>query len=243
MTRKSKKVIIQNLPLKVKVIPEIKPEPTEEEELIVKLKDDKEQRYNRNVALNPKISQQGLVLGELGMLSGKTNSIKGDGVKEDGMYDNEIEDIMKKYPSFKGVIAADEISSLKVADKIGFIMNTADRNEVGEHWVACLIDTHPNVRSVEFFDPFGKRPTKKFLRDIKMLIDRINPPTMLLHKINRVQQQNITTNTCGLHSINFLIKRLNGKSFLEATGYKPGKKLDQSVKYEKEIDRKFSEYL
>ena len=58
-----------------------------------------------------------------------------------------------------------------------------------------------------------------------------------------VKQQNINSKLCGLHSINFLTKRLKGKSFIEATGYKPGNPKDQSKKFENEVESKFSEYL
>jgi hypothetical protein len=39
------------------------------------------------------------------------------------------------------------------------------------------------------------------------------------------------------------MKRFNGKSFIEATGYKKGRKKDQSKKYEKEVNSKFSEMM
>jgi len=162
----------------------------------------------------------------------------GKGVKEDGTWDHQIEDIMKKYPAFKGVIAADEIKTLPADKKIAFVMNTAKRSEPGEHWVSCLIDTSPNVRSIEYFDPFGKSASKKFIRDIRMLADKINSETYLLYKWNKIQQQDADTNTCGLHAMNFLMKRLKGKSFIDATGYN-GRKRDQTDKYEKEVTKKF----
>lgn len=169
----------------------------------------------------------------------------GKGVKDEGMWDYEIENFMKKYPHFKGVISADEIKTIEPDKKVAFVMNTANRDEPGEHWVSVFINTDKNSRSVEYFDPFGqfgKRPSKKTLRDLQYLIDKINPPTKLLLKVNQVKQQNLRSNTCGLHAINFLIKRINGKSFIEATGYEPGK-LHKSAKYEREVARKFDQFM
>ena len=232
-----KKVEIAKQPIRVKVEPEpLPPPPTKAEikaqekaEKEAKLQADREERYQRNLKYNDKVTQQGIIAGK--------------GVKEDGSWDYEIEDIMNKYPEFKGVIAADEIHTLPADKKVAFIMNTAKRSEPGEHWVSCLIDTRPHVRSVEYFDSFGHDGSSRFKRDIKMLVDKINPETYLLYKHNKVKQQDASTNTCGLHAMNFLMKRLRGRSFIEATGYKPGQKKDQSKKYEREVNSKFSEMM
>lgn len=242
-------------PIPVRIVPDSPPPPPTEIETLMnrkaalnqKLEEDKKAKYDRNVALNAKESQQGLVLGERGLLSKSTKiidePINGKGVEEDGMYDYEIEDVMKKYPEFKGVIAADEIRSLPGKDKIAFIMNTADRDEPGEHWQSVLIDASPNVRAVEFFDSFGKPPPTKVKKDIKGLVNKMKPETMLLYKWNKVIQQNNNSNTCGLHAMNFLMKRLNGQSFIEATGYNKSKPKNQSRKYENEVSKKFTEFF
>ena len=167
----------------------------------------------------------------------------GQGVKDEGMWDFQIKKIMNKWPTFKGVIANDEIKKLKPENKMAFIINTADRDEPGEHWQAVLLDASPNVRAVEFFDSFGRKPSNRQVRDLKDLVDRLNPDHMLLFKQNRVKHQHPTSNTCGLHSINFLTKRLKGKSFIEATGYTPGGKNNKAKKFEGEVEKKFSEYL
>ena len=230
-------------PLPVRIVPDPVPPLTEFQMLRnqklarkQKLEKDKKERYDRNVALNSKDSQQGLVLGEKGMLSGK-------GVEEDGTYDYQIEKIMKKFPAFKGVIAADEIDSLPTDNKVAFVMNTAERNEEGEHWVSGIIDASHKVRSVMYFDPFGKQASRQTRASLKKLVGKMNPETMLLYKWNKVKQQDVSTNTCGLHAMNFLMKMLNGKSFIEATGYSPKKPKDQSKKFEAEVGRKFSELM
>jgi len=238
--KKSIPVHISKQPINVKVIPDPIPEqplPTKAEinaqakmALDEKLENDKLERYRRNVASNSVENQQGLTQ-------------FGDGVREDGMYDSQIQEIMKKHPEFKGVIAADEIMKLSSAKKMAFIINTDTSNGPGLHWTSCFIDCSPNVRSIEYFDPFGSAPPTMFNRDIKKLVKKINPETMLLYKVNKVKQQDVTTNTCGLHAMNFLQKRLDGKSFIEATGYSPNKPKDQSEKYEKEVEKKFDKYM
>ena len=240
-------------PIPVRIVPEPEPELTELDilrnnklALKQKLEEDKKARYNRNVALNSKDSQQGLVLGERGLLgppSKKVPGVNGKGVEEDGMYDYQIEKIMKKFPAFKGVIAADEIDTIPADKKVAFVMNTSNRDEPGEHWVSVMIDTSPNVRSAMYYDPFGWRASSLTKKAIKRLIKRIDPETMILYKWNKVKQQDINTNTCGLHSMNFLMKMLKGKSFIEATGYSPDKPKDQSKKFEAEVEKKFSELM
>ena len=54
-------------------------------------------------------------------------------------------------------------------------------------------------------------------------------------KVNRVKHQaeGDDVATCGYHSMRFLIERLNGKSFPQATGY-DDRIVDKSGKYERE---------
>lgn len=167
----------------------------------------------------------------------------GNGVADDGMMENEIEDVMKKHPAFKGVIASDEISSIKPAKEIGVVQNLDDSSQGGSHWISWYISTDPKDRSVEYYDPFGTPPTAKWRKDIKMLVNKIKPDTMLKVKVNQVQHQDYSTSTCGLHALNFLKKRFAGQSFKMATGYSEGGKKDQSKRYENEIADKFSSLM
>jgi len=160
----------------------------------------------------------------------------GFGRDQKGLYSNEIEDMMSKDPNFKGVIALDEIKNLPISDKMSFIMNLDKSNQPGSHWVACHIDTI-NDKEVNYMDPFGEDPPKQFVKDIKHVIDKLKPDSLLKFKINNVKNQSVSSPNCGYHCMNFLNKR-NSMSFKDATGYKEPK-IDNSKQQEKEVKRKF----
>ncbi|GAM17133.1 hypothetical protein SAMD00019534_003080 [Acytostelium subglobosum LB1] len=54
-----------------------------------------------------------------------------------GLYDYEIEKLMEPYhkDGFEGVIASDELDTLKPMDRMSFIMNLDKSNQPGSHWV------------------------------------------------------------------------------------------------------------
>lgn len=157
------------------------------------------------------------------------NPQKGEG----GMYDSEIEEVMKPDHNFVGVISADEINTLPIKPKMSFIINTDPRDKPGEHWQACRIDSTFD-KSVEFYCPFGDDPQPSFMKGIKKLVDKMKLPYMLKFKINKVKNQDVRSDTCGFHCINFLKKRGAGQSFKQATGYK---EQDNSQQMEKEVEQ------
>jgi len=118
---------------------------------------------------------------------------------------------------YSGVIASDEINKLEPKNKMGFIMNTDPRNKAGEHWIAVSIDTKGD-QSLEYYDSFADPPSKQFMRDIKGLIEEINPDVYLKFKINKIKNQSVKTSNCGYFAIKFLIDRLNGKSWRFCSG-------------------------
>src|SRR5699024_3781931 len=81
--------------------------------------------------------------------------------KDKGLYDYEIDKLMKPYRSkgFKGVIASDEIYKLiPYAEKnTSWIMNKDTHNKPGSHWVAVMINAKPNSDgTVEYFDSLAE---------------------------------------------------------------------------------------
>jgi hypothetical protein len=99
-----------------------------------------------------------------------------------------------------------------------FIVNTQPMSDpkVG-HWVAVRVTPD----SVEYYNPFGKPPAAKMRTVLKRIIRRGlrrgAPP--LQFKINRMQDQSITSQNCGWFSMKFLDDRAAGKPFKEATGF------------------------
>ena len=163
-----------------------------------------------------------------------------------GLYSSEIDAYMKKHPEYLGTVASDKISDLNPnGERNAFIVNLDKSNEPGSHWISLFISSRDDERSVEYFDSFGKDPPANISRGIKKFVDKMNTPTKLLMKINKVKHQFEDTASCGLHAINFLEKRIKGISFAEASGFINLKKL-QMAKYEKEalkIEKRFKDYI
>jgi LmbE family N-acetylglucosaminyl deacetylase len=122
--------------------------------------------------------------------------------------------------------------------KIGFIMNLSnhDAKSGGTHWVAVWIDPVQD-KSVEYYDSFSRAPPPSLMKDIKHIVDKINPDVFLKFKQNRVVQQSADSDNCGQFSMRFLMDRMRGKSFSESTGFDEKMKMHAVAKNEKEIEK------
>jgi Ulp1 family protease len=132
---------------------------------------------------------------------------------------------MKGYEpkGFKGVFSSDQLPELtkQVSPKddiVAVILNTDPSHKKGKHWVSLFIDTK-NDKSVEYYDSFGEDPPKLIEKDLKKLIEKLDPSTYLKYKINRIVHQRTDSDTCGYHAMMFLVSRMEGKPFKECSGY------------------------
>ena len=57
------------------------------------------------------------------------------------------------------------------------------------------------------------------MKDIKDIINKINPEVYLKFKVNKIKQQAENSDSCGIHAMKFLIDRLNGIPFKFCTGF------------------------
>jgi hypothetical protein len=110
------------------------------------------------------------------------------------------------------------VSKIPVSKKMGVIINLDKSSQPGSHWVALFIDADKD-KAVEYYDSFAEEPPASLMKDIKGIIDKINPSTYLKFKINRIKQQRENSDSCGLMAMQFLIDRFNGKPFIDCTGY------------------------
>lgn len=69
---------------------------------------------------------------------------------------------------------------------------------------------------VEYYNPFGMRPSLKMLSAIKKVIGR---RAKRQFKMNRIQDQSITSQNCGWFSMKFLDDMAAGKHFKEVTRF------------------------
>jgi hypothetical protein len=139
----------------------------------------------------------------------------------DGLYDDQIENILQsKTKRFVPVIMSDEIPSLvkyvnPKTKEFGFVINSTSSRTQGQHWRAVFLD-FINCE-IDYYDSLVSQPTKQFLKDIKLLVDKVNPPCYMKIKVNLVKTQGDDTQNCGFFAAKFLIDRFKNKPFKEAS--------------------------
>lgn len=171
------------------------------------------------------------VTGPNELLTDDEASQDGDGkTSNNGLTSVEITKYMKNYKNFVGVYAADQLGSVPAnKSKFGFIMNTEPIRVKHGHWIAVYLDSKDS-KSLEYFDPFGLPSNPQFNKDIKKLIDSLKLDFYLKYKINKVKVQDVRTNTCGWHSMQFLIDRFKGKPFVECSGWSDARRGEKRAK-------------
>jgi len=164
----------------------------------------------------------------LNVENGKGN---GDG---DGLNTDEIEKFLNaRTHTIIPCIAHDEMDTLlpqvhKGMKEFGFVFNTDNHNQSGQHWRACYINTETG--ECDYFDSLVSEPDKTFMKGITKIIDKLDPPIYLKLKINRVKLQNNTSANCGQFCCQFLDKMYHGGSFKQATLY-------DTINGEKSVDK------
>jgi len=150
--------------------------------------------------------------------------------------DNVIYQYEKKYKSFKFIGALpinfytmppivpnmDDIYAIRDSDfkkfinekktKLGMICNLDEHWQPGSHWVAVYCDLQSG--EIYFFDSYGTRPDEEikiFMRDVADFIENeLGKKTIVRHNNIRHQFKN---SECGVYSINFILRLLDGDSF------------------------------
>ena len=159
----------------------------------------------------------------------------GNGIDDskDGLYDSQIDKILKVLPHYAGTFSADELNKIPKVNKVCAIINTDVSSGKGKHWVALNVDSEVG-KTCEFYDPFGEDPPKMIDSGIRKLINDIKPLNMLKYKVNGVKNQSVKSSNCGWHCIRFLTDRNKGVPFDIATGFR---KQDNSKEKEKQIEQ------
>lgn len=123
---------------------------------------------------------------------------KGKGMGEEkGLYGKQIDHIMREELGHRaklwaGVYASDQLLALalklKPTGKISFIRNLDKSDGPGTHWVTVYINTLRD-RALEYYDSFGREPTREFMAGIHDVIGAMELETYLKFKVNRIIQQ------------------------------------------------------
>lgn len=165
-----------------------------------------------------------------------------------GLWTNQINKIMNSSKYYIDTIANNELDDIlnyiynNNILKGCFIMNTLNSydHSVG-HWIAIYYDvSNDGEYTLEYYDPFGNDPeNNKLISKFKKLFEKMGIDAYVKVKINKIKQQSITSSNCGWFSIKFLLERLNGISFKDATKYKKISNNEQDIT---EIKKHYNKY-
>jgi hypothetical protein len=170
-----------------------------------------------------------------------TGEYEGDGKYSsftDGLYDDEIQEIMKDdFNKFCPVIMSDQIPTLfKYIDchtkQFGFIINTENSHQQGQHWIGVFIDVP--LGEVCIYNSLADPPTKTQIKGIRELVKKINPPYLMKLKWNHIKTQNNYSNNCGFYALRFVEQMYNGIKV--NLGNQTGGVKDNSINGEKSIE-------
>lgn len=111
------------------------------------------------------------------------------------MYTKELKSRLKRY-RLRGVYPIDRLPHRKMCG--GYIINTDEHDEPGEHWVAVFV----NTRGTDYFDSYGRPPIDK--RILKFLGSNVSYNSRML--------QGPTSRVCGHYCVYFIKHRSKGWS-------------------------------
>lgn len=172
---------------------------------------------------------------------------EGNGVKNfsnDGLWIDEVDDIMKPFKYYIKTIMEDEINYIinfvheNKLKKFSFILlnlNKKWKSNVG-HYIAIYVDCI-NDLWCEIYDPLWKNNLwNKIIEIIKNLLEKLKIDWYLKLKINTIKEQSWNSWNCGWFCIKFLIQRFNNIPWEHATSYR------KITKNEKDIEKLKNNY-
>lgn len=158
-----------------------------------------------------------------------------------GLYGSQINQLMRNEPNYKGVYASDQIQNVPINKNAptSFIMNTDKEKGDGKHWQSVYMDPY-NLKSIDFYDSFGRPPTTDFLKRMKGVVRKMNVPYLLSVKHNELIHQG-GSQLCGYHAVNYLKQRNAGISHAKSTGFRALRKnISEKREEQMEKEKKFN---
>lgn len=154
--------------------------------------------------------------------------------------DEVMNQYQNKYKSFKylGTVPSDfeKIKFLKIKEinfkdmlknkkhKLGMVINLDTSDGNGTHWVSLYMNL--KKRQLYFFDSYGKKPMKSIFNFMNRIYNEFTNRNLdynVLHtnkkfkvRYNTIQHQR-KNSECGVYSMNFIIRLLNGEKFSDIT--------------------------
>lgn len=169
-------------------------------------------------------------------LQGGSGADNGD----DGLYNDQIEKIMKKrIKNFVPVVASDKVNDLlqyvNKGDKFfSAVINTEPSESFGRHWRCIVIDNRDDYPSAEYFDSLAEnaKPDDALLSVMRKICKRMNPEKYFKFKYNMLRRQSFNTSNCSYHVMKFIEDRHNGVPFEDASGWSDYMKRQKGNGYE-----------
>lgn len=99
--------------------------------------------------------------------------------------------------------------------KLGFVFNLDKRGESGSHWVSMFSDL--DIGCIYFIDSVGNPPALEFvnlMERIKLYLEKNNKNVDMRYNETHHQHGN---SECGVYSISFILRLLDGETFDEIT--------------------------
>ena len=151
-----------------------------------------------------------------------------------GLYNDQIDDMLRHEPKYFGCISRDEIHKLQLDDNgcYGFVYNTVPSNKptiYDGHWRAIYIDLDDG-KSIDHYDSFGEPAEEDIQNQIGTLLKPFNLPYYLKWKDNKIVNQRSNSSNCGFFCVNFLQDRFEGIPFVDSTGYSNANKAEKDLK-------------
>lgn len=106
------------------------------------------------------------------------------------------------------------INDLKMSGKkrIGMVINLDTHDKSGSHWVAFYSDL--NKKNIYYFDSFAKKPGDNIYKFSKKFNNYFGSNNNIEYNKKKHQYKN---SECGVYSMNFIIRLLNGETFENIT--------------------------
>lgn len=157
---------------------------------------------------------------------------QGNGKIKGGLYDNQIDHIMKNINTYLKTISYDELPDLIdyiIENKIykgSFILNLSKRgdNKGYKHWIAIYYDVEEknknSIMSVCYYDSYGEKPNEYIEKQLKKMIDGLDISYYVKYKYNLIKNQNYNSSLCGVFAISFILRMLSNLDFKQSTDYK-----------------------
>lgn len=150
-----------------------------------------------------------------------------------GLYNDQIDDMLRKYPQYVGCFSRDEIHKINLNDGVGgFIYNTVPSDKPTDkegHWRAIYINVDDD-KSIDHYDSFGEPAEQDIQEQVKQLLESYNLPYYLKWKDNKIINQRSNSSNCGWFCINFLQDRFEGIPFIDSTGFSTVMKSENKIK-------------